>query len=674
MQPRSLLAVALVLLGCRTPDAPRETAGAVVSPASPAAAPPARPAHASYDRELLRTMMVLATRHDPTAAELDAIHGKLEHGELTMPAYVDSLLADDAFGRDVAPLVVLRHVLDQEATTPVQQVLQHTSGTPEIYYLHTPCKPEQAVTVHPWWSLDQEVRVCPDSYQPETWSVMPKPGGVEVACLAGTAHRQKACGCGPNLMRCLASDEQKDAIARSIRGEVRGTVSYITAHDLPLADIFRSNATYRDRNAEYMQVSQELEVHRETHPEARLRELASWPEGGKWAPRTDLAPGQNAGILTTPQILYFQPDRRQRMSVIYDVLWCIDPDSAGATPQSLLSIKSSPDFQVKSAGWKELAGRPLCSNCHARLDYGLQFYWGFQNLLYQAYYSPTLQYPGKGGLYGANIDDPRGEAQLSPHGFAELATAQPEFPRCMARDFGEYVLGNRLTETQLDALATVANGTPRQVMRAALLQLAESWQSIGGTPPVTAELAVGAPTPSRPEKIANTGAIKHALDDRCNDCHDAEPGRPDFTTPELERGEVLDILDAVAFGRMPKKHPLPTADRAAFLDLFIDAIWDKAGAETARAFFQGGMEALPAYRPEVVFELIHQTATEEGKTPWRMFERIPRSALQQVTPGLAAVTGLAAIEACRAAYKVRADIDRCIHQSLQLKNLAPDPR
>jgi hypothetical protein len=666
---RHFLAIVLVLSGCHPPDAPHEAAGSPAPPPAPAAPAP----HASYDRELLRTMMVLATRHDPTATELDAVHGKLERGELTLSAYIDSLLAGDAFRQDVAPLVILRHVLDQESTAPVQQVLQHTTGTPEIYYLRAPCKPEQAVAVHPWWDLDHEVRVCPDSYQPETWNVTPK-GSVEVACLAGLAHRQAACGCGPNLIACLASGDQSQAIGRSIRDEVRRTVSYVTGHDMPLTEIFRSNATYRDRNAEYMQVSQAVESHREAHPEEMLRQLASWPEAGQWAPRTDLGPGQNAGILTTPQIVYFMPDRRQRMSVIYDLLWCIDPDSAGATPQSLLSIKSTPDFQVKSAGWKELAARPLCSNCHARLDYGLQFYWGFQNMLYQAYYLPTLQYSGKGALYGDNIDDPRGEADLSPHGFAQLATSQPEFPRCMARDFGEYVLGDTLTEDQLDKLAAAANGTPRQLMRVALMQLAETWQKTRPPEPASAQLAVATTAPSRPEKIANSGAIKRALDDRCNDCHDAQPGRPDFTKSELERGEVLDVLDAVAFGRMPKKHPLPTADRTAFLDVFIDALWDKSQAETARAFFQGRMEALPAYRPEVVFELVHQTATEEGKTPWRMFERVPRSALQQVSPGLAAVTGLAAIEACRTAYKVRTDIDRCIRQALQLKNLAPDPR
>ena len=36
---------------------------------------------------------------------------------------------------------------------------------------------------------------------------------------------------------------------------------------------------------------------------AQIRDLASWPVDGKWAPREDLAAGQNAGVLTAPEVL-----------------------------------------------------------------------------------------------------------------------------------------------------------------------------------------------------------------------------------------------------------------------------------------------------------------------------------------------------------------------------------
>ena len=60
------------------------------------------------------------------------------------------------------------------------------------------------------------------------------------------------------------------------------------------------------------------------------------------------------------------------MTAIDDVLWCVEADSVGATPETLLSIVGT-DFQVRSEGWKDLAARPICTNCHARLDYGFQF-------------------------------------------------------------------------------------------------------------------------------------------------------------------------------------------------------------------------------------------------------------------------------------------------------------
>ena len=83
------------------------------------------------------------------------------------------------------------------------------------------------------------------------------------------------------------------------------------------------------------------------------------------------------------------------------------------------------------------------------------------------------------------------------------------------------------------------------------------------------------------------------------------------------------------------------------------------------------MAALPAYRPELVLELVHGAGR-----PLRMLEPFARSELQQVTPGLAALASVAAIEGCDAAHKGRpqAEIDQCIADALRLSNLAVVPR
>jgi hypothetical protein len=409
------------------------------------------------DPALLRNLAVLATGREPSADDAARTKASIDSGELAMPAYVDSLLQRTEFADDVAPLAVLRHLLSQDAlVTPGVLVLKHTSDADPIYYLGDPCRPQDVVRVHPWWSLDAEVRVCANSYRPTVWTARK---GVadeeEKSCLSPVVvylgGDLGGCGCGPNLFRCYTSDDQITEAAVSLRDELRRTVAHIAASNLPAEMIFTTNETFRDSRAEQVRRVQIIEARRDADPEAYLRELAAWPAGGKWAPREELARGHQAGILTSSKIAFDAPDRRQRMAVIYDAVWCVEADSVGATPELLLSIKGG-DLEIKSEGWRELASRPICTSCHARLDYGMQFFFGFPHAYTTPFFVPELQQRGRGPLYAQNIDDPRGEAELNPHGFAELALAQPEFRHCMARNFVEYAFGSAVQPEQIAAV------------------------------------------------------------------------------------------------------------------------------------------------------------------------------------------------------------------------------
>jgi hypothetical protein len=640
--------------------------------------PRAPAAITAVDPALLRTLAVLATQQAPSPAELAETQRALATGKLTLAAHIDSLVASERFASEVAPLIVLRQLLSQNALgAPEGFTLSRTEGTPPIYYLHDRCTAAQAVAVRPWWNLiegsDDTILVCPDSYRPAQWVVDGPKGEPEIACLSETsplATEGKRCGCGPNLIRCFASDEQQTQMARSLRDELRGSVAHSVRTDQPLERIFTTNESFRDRNAELLMRSYTAESRRRVN-EAALRELAAWPTAGRWAPREDLAVGQNAGILTAPQIVHYTLDRRQRMTAIYDVLWCVEADSVGATPESLLAIAGA-DLQIKSDGWKELAARPICTNCHARLDYGFQFFWGFANDNLQAFFEPALQQVGRGPLYGRDIDDRRGEAELTPQGFAHLAVAQPEFRHCMARDFAEYVLGNSVTPAYIAEVerAIAPNATSaRAVMRVSLRALAAAW----GARPVMAEPA---PTPPAPPRASiDVGAALHAqLEAHCLDCHagsDRPKGQPDLAAVRLDRKAVVGMLEAVAFGRMPKDAPLPELEREQFLDAFIAAVWTGPDAVSAHDYYVDRIAALPAYRAEVAFALIHRSAGGGSAAPsWRLMETSVRSNVQQVTPGLAAVTGLAAIEACREAHQARADRARCIADAVKLSTMS----
>lgn len=665
----SALAMAgCVLIGCRSqPGAPS------VAPTDKATAVPADPT----DPGLLRALSVLATGHAPSDLELSQTSRDLESGATTLSRYIDQLLASEAFTSRIAPLIILGHFLSQDALGAGAFTLSHTDGPKSVYYLNAPCTWEKAIEVHPWWNLiagnDQTVRVCPDSYRPQQWMVKGANGPTNFACLSvyvSTVDKRGGCGCGPNLIRCFESHEQGQLVGDSLVDEIRSSVTHNIAGDLPIEEIFTSNETFRNRYAEYVMRTYVAADTRKPLPDGALSDLASWPEDGKWAPREDLAPGQNAGILTSPQIVHFALDRRQRMTAIYDVLWCMDAESKGATPEAVLSIAGS-DLQIKSAGWKELAARPICTSCHARLDYGFQFFWGFPDDNVQAYFQSNLQQTGRGPLYVHNIDDPRGEGELTPQGFANLATSQPEFRRCMARDFASYVLGNEISNDQVASIAshmTPNSTTGRDLMRASLRELVRQWPEQSRAP------TLGTSRSAAPrDHIAVTGALKKQLGDHCVFCHDHEAGRPNLAAPQLTRPMVVDMLEAVAFGSMPKGHPLAEPERTQFLSAFINAIWSGADADAAHHYFVDRMRAIPSYRPEIMFELIHDMAHSTVPPRWRMMENAIRGDLLQLTPGMITVTGLEAISACHGQGRSRAEIDACISKALELENLTGRP-
>lgn len=646
-------------------------------PASPPA--PARPASAT-DPDLLRSLAVLATRKLPSGPQIDDARARIDGGQLAIADYVDSLLAAPEFASDVLPVVTFRALLTMNNQI-AGFVLDHTETSPPIYHLHEPCKPKAAVTVRPWWDLDHPVRICNDSYRPDKWTADRIRGRTDVACKSGMGQ-DRGCGCGPNLIRCFPSKDRYRQLQASTRDEIRRTAAYVASQGKPLDAMFVSNETWRDRDVELHRRMQVIEERRIKNPEPILRDAWTWPAEGKWAPREDVAPGQNAGVLTAAQIINFFPDRRQRMTTIYDVLYCDEPDSAGATPELVTQIAASSggkaNFQISQDHWKELAARPICTNCHARLDYGLQFFHGFENVEVRGYFSAVLQYRRKGPLYVRNIDDPRGEAALNPQGFAQLAITQPEHARCFARNFAEYVLAGRATADHIDRLAEAyrpGQTTAQEMMRGALLQLIEQWHQRDAAPPP------GESPPGRAAggDVAVSPAVRKQLDERCADCHDGSSAEvPDLSKPALPRATAIHVLDSVAFGVMPKDRALIAADRSALLEPLIASIWSGGDAAAARGFYLGRMLALPAYRPEVVFSLVHQRAGSPLGLPpandWRMLESSTRPHLEQASPGLLTQVALEALEACRRNNTTRAEIDACIAGALRLDDIVIDRR
>ena len=256
-------------------------------------------------------------------------------------------------------------------------------------------------------------------------------------------------------------------------------------------------------------------------------------------------------------------------------------------------------------GWKKLAAMPVCTNCHARLDYGMQFFSGFPSSFIGRLYDPHRQASGSGPLYGSDIHDLLGEAPLTPQGYAQTVIKQPAFARCMVSDVSDHVFHGRASPEDERALAKAfeAGHRLRDVMREALLRYARS-SKLGVAP--------DRPTTDKP--------LRASLDEHCGNCHTT--GSRDFLrqttwTPEL----LTKITAAVAFGVMPPNEPLELGVRNALLSqLVAEAYPDTQARSEALAYFTGGLGEAPVRDADAIDSLI--TARSGAPAPAHGFRWI----------------------------------------------------
>jgi hypothetical protein len=183
------------------------------------------------------------------------------------------------------------------------------------------------------------------------------------------------------------------------------------------------------------------------------------------------------------------------------------------------------------------------------------------------------------------------------------------------------------------------------------------------------------PSGSSGGEVTVPPAVRKQLDDRCADCHDGNDANvPDFSKALLPREQALRMLDAVAFGSMPKNRALLPTDRAALIDPLVHSLWAGPDAEAARRYYIDRMLALPAYRPEVIVSLVHQRAGATAPSVWRTMEESTRPSAGQAGPGLLTKVALDAIEACRQRNESRAEVDACIESALRIEDIVVEHR
>jgi hypothetical protein len=596
--------------------------------------------------KLLDDLAMLSVGTTLPAGRRAALAQALVEGRTTMESVVAELLADPRFARDVAPEIVFNKKAVDPAEEEAWRALEATNDEPPVYYLRKPCSPGEAVAVHPWWALDTEVRVCPDAYQPEHLRQ------AETGWFCGGTNldpaRSPFCGCGPNLMTCTRDDAQLQAVKRGLMEELTGTVAHVVAHDLPLASLFTMNETVRSGYSELLyqrwQVAAGLR--------AGVADVRAFHEEGRLAPRAEATPGQHAGLLTSPQILLYGDTPRARMRNAFSDLWCVAPSSVNVSAELVLGLGVT-DLR-DGDGWKKLAAMPVCTDCHARLDHGMQFFNGYPSSFVGVVYAPQKPVAdgARGLLYGFGNGDLRGEGPLSPKGFAELAVKQPEFGRCMVRDVADHVWSGDATPYDRRALLQVfeREGTLRGLMREALLRFARR------------PGAAGVPEPSA------TPPLRAQLDSHCQSCHDdgAHAFPRDATPP---RDLLAKMLRQVAFGDMPRPPAeLDPAARRALVRKLIATIWeDDASRREATRYFDGGLRGLRAHRGSAILGMIEARAGgHDGDASSWTFSDADRHDAVEARPSFVTTFALAALRTCQSAGHRGPALDACLLRALDV--------
>lgn len=685
----SVLALALVgaaavvasLGACRSSSETSPEANTASNPTPHGASGAVAPARDSV-RDLVDTLSRLTVM---TSADENLV-GIARKG--SMDEVIDALLSDDRFAQIGAEPLLYANLFDLKSEAAnnligLQTARLSLDGSSHIvYYLHEPCGPKDAVKVRPWWDQKSEVYVCSDSYRPTTrvdainrqacgsknhldQINLARNAAAEAIGKGNAQHSPKpsplgrdACGCGPELIFCAPDAQLSAEIAAALRSEVSDTIAYVVGNDLPYKTLFLSNETVHGPLSKLLYTrSLLLEGKRQELPDLSGRTTA-------WQARPEHWPGQQSGLLTTYHLLHMTDGVRDRMRDFFDIAWCANPGSHGAAAETVFSLGIT---NLRDGdGWQKLAAMPFCTGCHARLDYGMQFFTGYPSS-YQGAFALADKVQNKSGpFYGDDIDDERGRRPRTPHDFGELIVSQPEFAQCAIDRVANHVFSRRATPADIDALREdfAAHGTIKSLMRTALRRYAASWsEQAPALPPASVDSAVK-PTQSlatapaaTDDTVAVNTQLRGRLDDHCISCHDGseEQGAPtfDLTRDSYPRTVIQNLLHHVAWQNMPKDEPLAVPTRVAFTRELIELLWPPGTErETASAYYLRA-NALPSHRATTVARTFPEAAKlrltiEYGVKP----------SLAQLSPGLLSSLAVAALRTCATS----ADRDACLAQ------------
>lgn len=606
--------------------------------------------------QLVSDLAVFATGEAPDEASLATTSQALASGSLTMERYVDGLLKQKMGARLAKDLVVSpSDTLKDRHPIAVHSVLKKSKvDGATIYHLRGKCSASEAVSVKPWWS-DDDVMICKDSYRPEV-----KGDAHGRTCGSSLlAPKDSECGCGPRLIYCARDNDHYKDIQEAILDELVQTSGYVVNEDKPIEELFTMNGSVRGRMGEFVYRRARIAA---GEPET-LVPVVDFDKKASLQPRYEQVPGQQAGVLSMPIMTYASDALRGVMRNYSEYLWCAGVASSRVTTESVMALKVV-DLRVGD-GWRQLASMEVCTDCHARLDYGMQFFWGYPSSTMGVDFRPKDVIAGKGKLYMNDIDDERGEDDLTPAGFARLAVAQPEFGKCMTRKVVDHVFNGTETAADYKAVLDSFKGTHRikSMLRVAMTRYAE--RVMAGAPPAPPKKPASSPAATSHADgalVTITPELREGLDAHCANCHD-KGDYFDFSAKALPREKFMLMMDQVGFGAMPMDPVgLDEDERVAFLQAVAPlAFPDDSERAVALRYFTTGMRAHPVHRFRSAMMNVNVAAKGDSKgfRPGSIETAVSQNQMA-FTPGMAMSSAVTAMKACHEKKLAGEELEACV--------------
>ncbi len=654
MKQRSSMALLGLLCGLWTAGASAEAPSEVVSLAR------------------LKTLALLATGQPLSAQEEKRLQAGLSKERL--PEFVRGLMGKEEAARYAPNALFPAEV--RAKWTPFQVIdygfdlktFEHEGQ--EIYFLYARCDPKTAVSVRPWWDLESEVLVCPDSYKPELEGIEFDPKHTAICGGRNRSSYSKDCGCGPALMNCSKGFKFNRKIFQSTQDEFSDTVAHVAKRDVPLSTMFTMNESVRDRTAEFFYARWRIQSGED--PKKVFADLARWPkEGAKLAKRPNLSHELHAGVLTTHHLLYLSSGPRERIQQFSDVMWCIEPVSVRVEAEKLFDLVST-NFR-EMVGWEKLANAPGCETCHARIDYGVRFFSEFPSIQFALGYWPHYRVKGRGPMYIDDKEDHRGDEELTPSGFARLAIRQPEFEKCMISRVTRHVFGRDSLPADIEAVqkAYQENSSYKNLMTTALVRF-----GLGAPRPKPKLEEEPQVSSSSDGPIALDGKLGEMIENECIECHAVgDDDVPSFAKESVTRKMMMAMLDEVAARQMPKRavgmHP---ANRAAMMREMIKRLWKEGPKrQVALGHLTGEALGVPVVRPDAVHQLlVERSKADPEKAGRSILLHSTLSADREVleyNSGFSIAVALDGLNLCKSAGHQGAELDACLDRILDPKNV-----